>query len=52
MHNAKFSDLTQTTNFYTEDLFQSIFLIGKQHQITQKRIKAQQRINYFVFLNF
>jgi len=23
-----------------------------QHQITQKRIKAQQRMNYFIFLSF
>jgi len=28
----------QTTNFYIQDLFQSIFLTGMQHQITQKRI--------------
>jgi len=35
-----------------KDLFQSIFLTDMQHQITHKRIKAQQRMNYFVFLSF
>jgi len=52
MQNTKFTYLTQTTNFYTHDLFQSIFLIGMQRQIIRKRIKAQQRMNYLVFLNF
>jgi len=52
MQNAKFADLTQTTSFYTQDLFQSIFIIGMQHQITQKHIKPQHKMNYLVFLNF
>jgi len=26
MQNVEFADLTQTTNFYTQELFQSIFL--------------------------
>jgi len=52
MHNAEFTDLTQTKNFYTQDLFQSIFLTSMQHHITQKRIKAQQRMNYLVFSSF
>jgi len=42
IQNAKFADLTQTTNLYTEDLFQLIFLTSMQHQITQKRIKEQE----------
>jgi len=50
--NIEFANLTQTTNFYTQDLFQSIFLTIMQHQITQKRIKAQQRMNCLVFLSF
>jgi len=36
MHNVEFTDLTQITNNYTQDLFQSIFLTSMQHQITQK----------------
>jgi len=28
MQNVEFTDLTQTTNFYTQDLFRSIFLTG------------------------
>jgi len=46
MQNAEFANLTPTTNFYTQDLFQSIFLTGMQHQITQKHNKAQKRMNY------
>jgi len=41
MQNVEFADLTQITNFYTQELFQSIFLTGMQHQITQKYNKAQ-----------
>ena len=52
MQNAEFTNLTQTKNFYTQDLFQSIFLTGMQHHITQRRIKAQQRMNYLFFLSF
>jgi len=46
----EFAYLTQTSNFYTQDLFQSIFLTGMQHQITQQHIKAQQRMNYLAQL--
>ena len=52
MQNADFAYLTQTTNFYMQDFFQSIFLTGIQPQITQERIKAQQRVDYLVFLSF
>jgi len=41
MKNAEFTNLTQTTNFYTQDLFQSTFLTCMQHQITHKCIKTQ-----------
>jgi len=34
MQNAEFTYLTQTTNFYTQDMFQSIFLTSMQHHIT------------------
>jgi len=49
MQNAEFADLTQTTNFYIQDLFQSIFLTSIQPHITQEHIKAQQRVDYLVF---
>jgi len=52
MQNAVFLDLTQTTNFYVQDLFQSIFLTVIQHHITQEHIKAQQRVDYLIFLSF
>jgi len=31
---CRFVNLIQTTNFYTQDLFQLIFLINMRHQIT------------------
>jgi len=52
MQNTEFADLTQTTIFYIQDLFQSIFLIVIQPQITQERIKTQQRVDYLIFLRF
>jgi len=52
MQNAEFADLTQTTIFYIQDLFQSIFLTSIQPQITQERIKSHQRMNCLVFLSF
>jgi len=52
MQNTKFVNLTQTTIFYIQDLFQSIFLTIIQPQITQERIKTQQRVDYFIFLRF
>jgi len=48
----KFADLTQTTKFYVQDLFQTIFLTSIQPQITQERIKAQQRVDSLVLLSF
>jgi len=36
------SDLTQTTNFYIQDLFQTIFLTSIQPQITQECIKTHK----------
>jgi len=52
MQNIEFTYLTQTTNFYMQDLFQSIFLTGVQPHITQEHIKAQQIMNYLIFLSF
>jgi len=52
MQNAEFANLTQTTIFYIQDLFQLIFLTSIQPQITQKRIKSHQRSNCLVFLSF
>ena len=40
MQNAEIVNSTQTTIFYIQDLFQSIFLTCIQPQITQDRIKA------------
>jgi len=50
MQNTKFTYLTQTTIFYIQDLFQSIFLTITQSHITQERIKTQQRVDYLIFL--
>jgi len=52
MQNAKFANSTQTTIFYIQDLFQTMFLTSIQPQITQERIKSHQRSNYLVFLSF
>jgi len=52
MQNAEFTDLTQTTISYIQDLFQSIFLTSIQPHITQERIKSHQRMNCLVFLSF
>jgi len=50
--NAKFVDVTQTSIFYIQDFFQSIFLTSTQPQITQERIKSHQRTNFLIFLSF
>jgi len=52
MQNVEFTNFTQTTNFYTQDLFQTIFLTSIHYQITHKRIQTQQRVIYLVFLRF
>jgi len=52
MQNAKFAYLSQTTNFYIQPLFQTIFLTSTQPQITQEHIKAQQGMDSLVFLSF
>jgi len=52
MQNAEFADLAQTTKFYIQDLLKSIFLTSIQPQITQGGMKAQQRMDYLVFLSF
>jgi len=52
MQNAEFTDLTQTTNFYIQDLFQTIFLTSIQPHITQECIKAQQRVDSLVLWSF
>ena len=45
MQNAKFADLTQTTIFYIQDLFQSIFLTSIQPQITKNALNhTKERI--------
>jgi len=52
MQNVEFANSTQTTIFYIQDLFQSIFLTSIQPHITQEHIKSQQRSNCLVFLSF
>jgi len=52
MQNAEFINSTQTTIFYTQDLFQSIFIKSIKPQITQEHIKSHQRSNCLVFLSF
>jgi len=52
MQNAEFTDLTQTTIFYIQDLFQSIFLTSIQPHITRECIKSHRRMNCLVFLSF
>jgi len=47
-NHAEFPALTQTTNFYIQDLFQTIFLTSMHYHITQKHIKNQQRMIYLV----
>jgi len=49
---AKFADLTQTTIFYIQDLFQSINLTIIPPQITQECIKTQQKVDCLIFLSF
>jgi len=52
MQNSEFTNSTQTTIFYIQDLFQSILLTSIQPQITQERIKSHQRTNCLVLLSF
>jgi len=52
MHTAEFANLTQTTNFYIQDLLQSVLLSSIQPYITQECIKAQQIVDSLVFLSF
>jgi len=52
MHNVEFANSTQTTIFYIQDLFQTIFLTSIQPQITQEHIKSHQRTNCLVLLSF
>jgi len=52
MQNTEFTDLSQTTIFYIQDLVQSIFLTSIQPQITQEHIKSHQRMNCLFFLSF
>ena len=42
MQNAEFTNLTQTTIFYIQDLFQTIFITSIKPQITQERIKSHK----------
>ena len=50
MHNAEFTNLTQTIIFHIQDLFQWIFLTSIQPQITQEHIKSHQKMNCLVFV--
>jgi len=50
MQNAESANSTQTTIFYIEDLFQTIFITSTKPHITQERIKSHQRTNCLVFL--
>ena len=52
MQNAEFANSTQTTIFYTQDLFQTVFITSIKPQITQERIKSHQRSICLVFLSF
>jgi len=52
MQNAEFVNLTQTTIFYIQDMFQSVFITSIKPQITQKCIKSHQKSNCLVFLSF
>jgi len=52
MQNEEFKNLTQTTFFYIQDLFQSVFITSIKPQITQECIKSHQRSNCLVFLSF
>jgi len=52
MQNAEFTISTQTTIFYIQDLFQLVFITSIKPQITQERIKSDQRSNCLVFLSF
>jgi len=52
MQNTEFSNSTQTTIFYIQDMFQSVFITSTKPQITQERIEPHQRSNCLVFLSF
>ena len=52
MQNAEFENSTQTTTFYIQDLFQTVFITSIKPQITQEHIKSHQRTNCLVFLSF
>jgi len=52
MQNTEFVNSTQTTIFYIQDMFQSVFITSTKLQIIQARIKSHQRSNCLVFLSF
>jgi len=52
MQNTEFTDSNQTIILYIQDLLQLIYLSLIQSQITQERIKTQQRVDYLIFLRF
>jgi len=52
MRNAEFANSTQTTIFYIQDMFQSVFITSTKPQITQERIESHQRSNCLFFLRF
>ena len=39
MQNVEFANSTQTTIFYIQDMFQSVFITSIKPQIKQERIK-------------
>jgi len=43
MQNAEFANSTQTTIFYIQDRFQSVFITSIKSRFTQERIKSHQR---------
>ena len=45
MQNAEFVNSTQTTIFYIQDMFQSVFITSIKPQITEERIKSHKRSN-------
>jgi len=50
MQNVEFANSTQTTIFYIQDMFQSVFITSIKSQITQEHIKSHQISNCLVFL--
>jgi len=52
MQDVEFANSNQTTIFYIQDLFRSIFLTSIKPRITQERIKSHKKMNCLIFLSF